>query len=314
MLAQVAHLEEDAFVPGRPRGLVRAAPGDRCEQPARIVLARRLEHLAHGAALDDAAAMHDRDPIGDVGDHAEIVRDQQQAHAGLGLELLQQLEDLRLHGDVEGGRGLVGDQDVRAQRERHRDHDPLPLAARELMGVVVDAPRRVGNPDMLEQRDRALLGGAPAHRPVRPQRLLDLKPDRVDRIEMRERVLKDDRDPLAIDPAPLGRAHLQKIFPLEQDLPARDVARRGVQDVHDRRCADALARAALAQERERLAAIEVVADPGERVHRALRGVELDREIPDFEQVVRLSHRVASGSRVASAVGGRSRAAPSPRAN
>ena len=45
--------------------------------------------------------------------------------------------------------------------------------------------------------------------------------------------------------------------------------------------------------RQRLAAIEVVADAGERVHRALRGVELDREIPDLEQVVRLSHRVAS---------------------
>ena len=129
------------------------------------------------------------------------------------------VEDLRLHGDVERGRGLVGDQDVRAQRERHRDHDPLPLAARELMGVVVDAARRVGNPDVLEQRDRALLGRAPAHRPVRAQRLLDLKPDAVDRVEMRERVLKDHRDPLAVDPAPLGRAHRQKILPSSRICP-----------------------------------------------------------------------------------------------
>jgi hypothetical protein len=49
------------------------------------------------------------------------------------------------------------------------------------------------------------------------------------------------------------------------------------------------------------------------VHRALGRVELDREVPDLEQVVRLSHRVASGSRAASAAGGRSRAAPTPRA-
>jgi hypothetical protein len=220
---------------------------------------------------------------------------------------------LRLHGDIEGGRGLVGDQDVRAQRERHRDHDPLPLAARELMGIIVDAARRVGNPDMLEQRDRTLFGGAPARRPMCPKGFLDLESDRVDRIEMGERVLKDNRDPLAIDPAPLRPAHLQEILAFKQDLPARDVAGRGVQDVHDRRCADALARAALAQQRERLAAIEMVADPGERVHRALGRVELDREVPDLEQVVRLSHRVASGSRAASAAGGRSRAAPTPRA-
>ena len=58
---------------------------------------------------------------------------------------------------------------------------------------------------------------------------------------------------------------------------------------------------------------EVIADAGERMHRALCGVELDREVTDLEQVVRLSHRVASGSRAASAAAGRSRAAPSPRA-
>jgi hypothetical protein len=77
VLAQVADLEKGRIGPRRPRGLVRAAPGNGGEQPARIVLARRLEYLAHGTAFDDAAPVHDRDPIGDVGDHPEIMRDQQ---------------------------------------------------------------------------------------------------------------------------------------------------------------------------------------------------------------------------------------------
>ena len=113
-----------------------------------------VEDLPHRAGLDDPAAVHHRDPIGDLGDHAEIVGDQDQAHAGLGLELLEQRQDLRLHGDVERGRRLVGDQDVGAQRERHRDHHALALAARELVRIVVGAPRRLGDADPLEQRDR----------------------------------------------------------------------------------------------------------------------------------------------------------------
>ena len=34
------------------------------------------------AGLDDLAGVHDRDPVGDLGDHAEVVGDQDQAHAG----------------------------------------------------------------------------------------------------------------------------------------------------------------------------------------------------------------------------------------
>ena len=40
----------------------------------------------------------------------------------------KQLQDLRLHGDVEGGGGLVRDQDVRAKGERHGDHHALALS------------------------------------------------------------------------------------------------------------------------------------------------------------------------------------------
>jgi hypothetical protein len=55
---------------------------------------------------------------------------------------LDQLQDLGLHGHVEGRRGLVGDQELRAGDERHRDHHPLAHAARELVGIEVDPPPR----------------------------------------------------------------------------------------------------------------------------------------------------------------------------
>jgi hypothetical protein len=66
-------------------------------------------------ALDDAAGIHHRDLVGHFGDHAEIVGDQDDRHAGLLLQVAQQIEDLRLHGHVERGGRLVGDQQHRAQ-------------------------------------------------------------------------------------------------------------------------------------------------------------------------------------------------------
>ena len=48
----------------------------------------------------------------------------------------RQLQDLRLRGDVERGGRLVGDQQRRLEHQRHRDHDALALAARELVRIA----------------------------------------------------------------------------------------------------------------------------------------------------------------------------------
>ena len=79
----------------------------------------------------------------DLGDDAEVVRDQQDRHAEPLAQLAQQLEDLRLDRHVERGRRLVGDQQLRVARERHRDHHALAHAAGQLVRVVV---ARAGRP------------------------------------------------------------------------------------------------------------------------------------------------------------------------
>ena len=61
------------------------------------------------------------------------------------LQLAQQVEDLRLDGDVERRRRLVGDHERRIAGERDGDHRPLPHAAGQLMRIVADARRRLGN-------------------------------------------------------------------------------------------------------------------------------------------------------------------------
>ena len=92
--------------------------------------------------LDDLAEVHHRDAVGDVADDGEIVRDEQVRQAELGLELLHQVDDLRLDGDVERRDRLVADEKLRVQCERSRDADALALATGELMRVATDCVRR----------------------------------------------------------------------------------------------------------------------------------------------------------------------------
>ena len=85
------------------------------EQRARVRMLGRREHALDRALLDDLAALHDADSVGELAHDAEIVGDEQHRHAEPRLRVLQQLQDLRLHGDVERGGRLVGDQQVRAR-------------------------------------------------------------------------------------------------------------------------------------------------------------------------------------------------------
>ena len=70
------------------------------------------------------------------------------------LEVLDLLQDLALHDDVERGRRLVEDHELGAERERHRDDHALAHAARQLVRVGARAPRV--DADEVEQLARAL--------------------------------------------------------------------------------------------------------------------------------------------------------------
>ena len=66
-------------------------------------------------------------------DDAEVVRDEDVREVELVLQVVEQVDHLRLDRDVERRDRLVGDDQLRVQRERARDADALSLAARELV-------------------------------------------------------------------------------------------------------------------------------------------------------------------------------------
>ena len=66
--------------------------------------------------------------------------------------------------------GSSANDEARVRRQRERDHDPLPHAARELVRIVIDPARGGRNADLVEQRDGAALRLGRAHRQVRGDR------------------------------------------------------------------------------------------------------------------------------------------------
>ena len=199
-----------------------------------------IEDLVQGPGLDDPAPVHHLDAVGDLGDHAEVVGDQDDRQVALAVELLEQAQDLRLDRHVERRRRLVGDQHLRLEREGHRDHRPLAHAARVLVRVVVHPPLGVGDPDGVEELDRPLAGALVGLVAVGADRLDDLPADPVDRVQRGHRVLEDHRDLLAADLAHRVLREAHQVAALVDDLALVDHVRIGDQS-HHRHHRDALA-------------------------------------------------------------------------
>ena len=124
---------------------------DRGDEPARIGMPRPREELGGRRDLDHAAGIHDADPIGDLRQHAEIVRHIEHGHAEPRPQIRQQLDDLLLRRDIEAGRRFVEHDEIGLAGQRHGDADALLLAARELVRIAPPDRLRIGQSDQPEQ-------------------------------------------------------------------------------------------------------------------------------------------------------------------
>ena len=128
---------------GRRQRALAADLRERAQQPLRVRVLRHAEDGRRSGPLSTMrAGVHHRHAVAGLGDHAEVVRDQQQRQAEIAAQLLEQREHLRLRHDVERGRRLVGDHDLGIAGQGQRDHHALAHAARELVRVLVARGRR----------------------------------------------------------------------------------------------------------------------------------------------------------------------------
>jgi len=129
--------------------------------------------------------------------------EERKREAVLALQIAQQREVLRLDGEVEARRRLVGDEQPRLARNAHRADDALAHAARHLMRILADARGGRGDADGFQERGGPLPRTASGHALVHAQRLGHLVADREQGVQRRHRILEDHGDLLAADLADL---------------------------------------------------------------------------------------------------------------
>jgi hypothetical protein len=190
--------------------------------------------------------------------------------------------DLGLHGDIEGGRRLVGDEHRRVERDGHRDHDALAHPPGELVRVGLDAllGRRDGDP--LHQAHGLSVGIRLVHAAVLAEHLGDLPAHREGRVQRAQRILEDHRDLRAARLASLLLGHRQQVLPAVLDDALGDLGGRHVEDAHDRLRRHRLAGPGLTENGEGLALVEVKLTPLMAVAPIAR-MELDVEVLHVEQ-------------------------------
>ena len=247
------------------------------EQALGVGMQRLCEERVGGGLLDDAAGVHDDDLVRDLGDDGEVVADELDCGAGLVLELLQELEDAGLDGDVEGGGGLVGDEELGAAGERHGDAGALALAAAHLVRVGAGALLGRGDADLVEQVDRVALGLAPGEAAVEHKGFGDLAADAHHGVEGGAGLLEDHGDAVAAEALPVAGGLGQQVARAETHG-AADMAGRG-HEAHEGERRHALAAAALADHAEGAPGVDPVAYAADDVAAA----EADGEARDFEQ-------------------------------
>src|SRR5215471_11117611 len=95
------------------------------------------EQVLDRCLFDYAAEIHDADPIADVADDCQVMRDEQVGQPQTLLNFEQEIQDLRLYRDVQRGGWLVEDEQFGFQCEGARDPNALALPAAELVRKAI---------------------------------------------------------------------------------------------------------------------------------------------------------------------------------
>ena len=148
------------------------------------------------------------------------------------MQLAQKLEHASLDRHVEGGGGLVGDDDLGVAADGHGDDDALAHAARELVGIGIHALLGVGDAHAAQGLDGHGAGGLLGDVLVGADHLHHLVAHLEDGVQGGHRVLEDHGDLVAAQGHELLLGELHHVDAVEVDLAAHDLAVLGEQP-HD---------------------------------------------------------------------------------
>ena len=101
-----------------------------------------IEHITRRPLLDNAPAFHHDDTVADQAHHMQVMADEEIAHAQLRLEIGEQVEHQRLHGDIKRGGGLIQHHQIRFERDGAGDAHTRLLTAGELVRKAIQQIKR----------------------------------------------------------------------------------------------------------------------------------------------------------------------------
>ena len=269
-------------VNGGEAGLALAEAGDAGDQGLGVGVLGIIQDLRDGAGFDDAATEHDDDIVGKILHDAEIVGDEEDGHAVVRADIAEEVENLFLDGDVEGGGGFVGDEDAGFAGEGHGDHDALLHAAAEFVGIGAAAVFGVANADGAEGLDDALLGIGDLGE-VELDGLGDLPADGEDGVEGSAGFLEDVGNFLAADFTQLLAGGGHDVAALIPDLASDGAGGERREQAGEGEGGGGFAAAAFTDDGESAAGVELERDAADRGHIVRMGVEGDAEVFDAEE-------------------------------
>ena len=265
---------------------------------------RRGEHGARRPALDGAAGIHHGDLVAQLCGKPQVVGDEDDRGAVGALHVGDQRQDRRMHGDVERGGRLVGDDQARIGRKRQSDQHALAHAAGQLMRILRQQFAGARQSRRRQHGDRAVAARAAAVFAEPRQMLVELRADGAHRIERGHRRLRDEGDGAAEQRAPRAWRHAQKVFAFEQQRPGRD-RKTGRQQLRDGAADHGFAGAGFADEPEDFSRRQIERQRTDRRHHRAVDAGADHEIFGLQR--QHGHRPVSASRTSSV-----RRSPSPR--
>ncbi len=107
---------------------------NRRQQRLCVWVSWRPQQIGHRGPFDNQPPVHHADPLAEVPDGRQVMRDVDHAQAVAVLEPSQQLQNLHPDGRVEHGHGLIGDDELGLEDHRPRDDEPLLLSSAEHVG------------------------------------------------------------------------------------------------------------------------------------------------------------------------------------
>ena len=186
-------------------------------QPTSVRMRRAREQLACLADLDQPAGVQNRDMVGDLGHHGQVVADVDGGHLVSTAQPAYGVQDAALRGDVQAGRRLVQHDQSRPAGEGHGQGNPLLLAAGNL--VRVRGEDRAG---ILQARLGHHLREPVGVAAVDGEDLAQLGADLQHRVQRAARILRDVGDRPAAHFLQLVLGQREDVLAVDQHLAAAD--------------------------------------------------------------------------------------------